>query len=65
MHKLFAFFVFALVAAFMIAGAQSNCLSDGAACQSDGSIGNCCSGFCLQYVEPGLHATPGTCTYKS
>nr|ABC40569.1 putative antimicrobial knottin protein Btk-1 [Bemisia tabaci] len=65
MHKYLAWFIFAVATLWMIAGsmAQGNCLPDGAPCQADGSMGNCCTTFCLQHEQPG--GTPGHCTTRS
>nr|CAH7743214.1 unnamed protein product [Callosobruchus chinensis] len=30
--------------------ANGQCIANGGTCQADGSIGNCCSGFCYQQV---------------
>ncbi|VEN64291.1 unnamed protein product [Callosobruchus maculatus] len=28
----------------------ADCIPNGGTCQADGSVGNCCSGFCYQQV---------------
>ncbi|CAH1991008.1 unnamed protein product [Acanthoscelides obtectus] len=40
-------FYVALILSAMAAYVQA-CISNGGACQADGSLGNCCSGFCYQ-----------------
>ncbi|CAH2001221.1 unnamed protein product [Acanthoscelides obtectus] len=46
--KLFLFFVVAIMVLIAGMAQAQNCLSNGATCTSTGSLGNCCSGFCLQ-----------------
>nr|CAH7755798.1 unnamed protein product [Callosobruchus chinensis] len=46
--KLF-YFVFAVIMAVIVGIAQAqDCLPNGSTCDWHGSMGNCCSGFCLQ-----------------
>ncbi|VEN44334.1 unnamed protein product [Callosobruchus maculatus] len=44
------FFYVALILAAMAAYVQvaDACIANGGACEGDGSMGNCCSGFCYQ-----------------
>nr|CAI5861247.1 unnamed protein product [Callosobruchus analis] len=45
-------FYVALILAAMAAYVQvaDACIKNGRACQANGSMGNCCSGFCYQQV---------------
>nr|CAH7755181.1 unnamed protein product [Callosobruchus chinensis]CAH7765401.1 unnamed protein product [Callosobruchus chinensis] len=40
-----------------IQSANGQCIKNGATCKSDGSIGNCCSGYCYQIAG----ASSGVC----
>lgn len=52
------FFVFAVFA--VQEGVLAQCIPNGSKCQANGSLGNCCSKFCLQ--QPG--SAPGYCTNR-
>ncbi|VEN53334.1 unnamed protein product [Callosobruchus maculatus] len=49
--KLFYFFVVVIMAVLAAVTQAQDCLSNGSPCQWDGSLGNCCSGFCLQQAS--------------
>nr|ABC40572.1 putative antimicrobial knottin protein Btk-4 [Bemisia tabaci] len=49
MHKLFVIFVLAIITISMVfLQADGVCISNWTKCKPDGSIGNCCSGYCFQ-----------------
>nr|CAH7755180.1 unnamed protein product [Callosobruchus chinensis]CAH7765400.1 unnamed protein product [Callosobruchus chinensis] len=55
--KLFYFLFVVLMAVLGIQSANGQCIKNGATCKSDGSIGNCCSGYCYQIAG----ASSGVC----
>nr|CAH7727137.1 unnamed protein product [Callosobruchus chinensis]CAH7745152.1 unnamed protein product [Callosobruchus chinensis] len=46
--KLFYFFVVVIMAVLAGLTQAQDCLSNGSPCHWKGTMGNCCSGFCLQ-----------------
>ncbi|CAH2001220.1 unnamed protein product [Acanthoscelides obtectus] len=46
--KFFLFVVVAIMALIAGMAQAQNCLSNGSPCTYTGTMGNCCSGFCLQ-----------------
>nr|CAI5851967.1 unnamed protein product [Callosobruchus analis] len=48
--KLIFFLFVAIMAVLAIQSANGQCITNGNVCRSDGSLGNCCSGFCYQQV---------------
>ncbi|CAH0564050.1 unnamed protein product [Brassicogethes aeneus] len=46
--KYFVLLFVAFLALAMAFNSVQACLSDGSTCKADGSMGNCCSQFCLQ-----------------
>ncbi|VEN35374.1 unnamed protein product [Callosobruchus maculatus] len=46
--KLLYFFVVVIMAVLAGIAQAQDCLPNGSTCEWQGSMGNCCSGFCLQ-----------------
>nr|CAI5851970.1 unnamed protein product [Callosobruchus analis] len=48
--KLFYLLFVVFMAVLAIQTANGQCIANGGVCKSDGSLGNCCSGYCYQQV---------------